>query len=342
MKLADPFIQLPLTFDAGTLADEVLALGEAPWRPHPQGYAGNTALTLITTGGDPASDALGGAMRATRYLERCPYLQQVLGSLGATLGRTRLMRLSGQAEVSQHVDIAYYWREHMRVHVPILTQPTVRFYCGDNEMHMAAGECWIFDTWRMHRVVNDAVQSRIHLVVDTVGGEGFWKLFSQARSHSRIPAGWQPRHVPPAPVGKTALDFESVNIPLVMTPWEMRYHLEFLLDEAQPHDALEQARLTMQGFVQRWQALWACHGADQAGWARYRAVLDEWSAFLQAMPAITLRNTVLLTNAVRAIVLKNALADRPQRPGIGPGPQRPSPMAGSVMRGQWQGGSLPR
>ena len=63
------------------------------------------------------------------------------------------MRLSGHAEVTPHADIDYYLREHVRVHVPIVTQPTVRFACGDAEVNMAAGECWIFDTWRMHHVV---------------------------------------------------------------------------------------------------------------------------------------------------------------------------------------------
>lgn len=48
MKLQVPFIHLPVRFDAETLAAEVAALGEEAWRPHPQGYPGNSALTLIT------------------------------------------------------------------------------------------------------------------------------------------------------------------------------------------------------------------------------------------------------------------------------------------------------
>ena len=135
----------------------------------------------------------------TRHLERCPYLQQVLHSIGATWGRTRLMRLSGQAEVTPHVDVNYYWRERVRVHVPIVTQPTVRFTCGDAEINMRAGECWIFDTWRMHNVVNDHALPRIHLVADTVGGIGFWQLVARARPHARVSADWQPAFVPPDP-----------------------------------------------------------------------------------------------------------------------------------------------
>ena len=199
MKLQYPFMQLPLSFDAAALEAEVGAVEESAWRPHPQGYAGNDALTLVTTGGDPDSDAVAGPMRPTPHLERCPYLQQVLHSIGATWGRTRLMRLSGQAEVTPHVDVNYYWRERVRVHVPIVTQPTVRFTCGDAEINMRAGECWIFDTWRMHNVVNDHALPRIHLVADTVGGTGFWQLVARARPHCRVSADWQPAFVPPRP-----------------------------------------------------------------------------------------------------------------------------------------------
>lgn len=339
MKLEHPFLQLPLAFDAELLAREVDALGEAPWRPHPQGYPGNSALTLITTAGDPASDALGGAMRATPYLEQCPYLRQVLASLGATLGRTRLMRLSGQAEVSQHVDIAYYWREHMRVHVPILTQPTVRFHCGGDELNMAAGECWIFDTWRMHRVVNDAERPRIHLVVDTVGGEDFWKLYAAGRPARVDLPGWQAREVEPRVDPAIALAFEGVNVPDVMTPWEMRFHIDFLLGEAPSSPELQGVRSALEVLTRRWHALWARHGTARDGWPQYRALLNQFAAYIERMPAIHLHNTVVLATALRAIVWKNALADRQAGPAGAEVRQSPVPQPGRAIPGLWSSGT---
>src|SRR5688572_33434218 len=105
MQLQVPFVQLPLSFDAARLAAEIDALGEAPWRPHPQGFVGNSALPFIAANGDPASESTAGPMRPTPYLERCPYVQQVIASLGAVAGRTRLMRLSGHAEASAHIDV---------------------------------------------------------------------------------------------------------------------------------------------------------------------------------------------------------------------------------------------
>jgi Sulfotransferase family/Aspartyl/Asparaginyl beta-hydroxylase len=312
MKLQHPFLQLPLSFDATVLAAEVSAIEESAWRPHPQGYPGNDALTLVTTGGDPDSDAVAGPMLPTRYLQHCPYLQRVLHSVGATWGRTRLMRLSGQAEVTPHVDVNYYWRERVRVHVPIVTQPTVRFSCGDAEINMRAGECWLFDTWRMHNVVNDHSLPRIHLVADTVGGIGFWQLVARARPHTRISAEWQATFIAPEPSAPPTLDFESENVPDVMTPWEIRAHVAFALSEALPHRNIPPIQQRLLMFVRDWHGLWSAYGERREGWPRYRALLDAARRDLAAFGAgdVVLANTIGLVPALDSWVFSVALADR--------------------------------
>lgn len=312
MKLQHPFLQLPLSFDAAALAAEVGAIAESDWRPHPQGYPGNDALTLITTGGDPESDAVAGPMLPTRHLERCPYLQQVLHSVGATWGRTRLMRLSGQAEVTPHVDVNYYWRERVRVHVPIVTQPTVRFSCGDAEINMRAGECWLFDTWRMHNVINDHSLPRIHLVADTVGGIGFWQLVARARPHTRIGTDWRATFVAPDPQSRPSLDFESENVPDVMTPWEVRAHVAFALAETPQHRSMPPIQQRLLTFVRDWHGLWSAYGERREGWPRYRALLDAGRRDLVALGAsdVALANTIGLMAALDGWVFNVALADR--------------------------------
>ncbi|WP_155942701.1 hypothetical protein [Pseudoxanthomonas suwonensis] len=65
MKLQVPFLQLPVLFDAQAMAEEVAAVDPRWWRGRTQRDDGNSALTLITTGGDPDSDALDGQMRST-------------------------------------------------------------------------------------------------------------------------------------------------------------------------------------------------------------------------------------------------------------------------------------
>ena len=308
MKLPLPFIQLPLLFDAGVLAAEIDALGEGVWRDHPQKFPGNSMLPLLAVGGDPANESFVGAMAPTPELRRCPYLMQVMASFGATLGRSRLMRLAGQAEVTPHVDQGYYWAERVRVHVPIVTQPTVRFECGDAVINMAEGECWIFDTWRHHNVINDDDRSRIHLVADTVGGEAFWNLVAGGRGHAADRSGWQPVRVPPSAT-PAVLRLEHYNIPRAMTPWEAVYHMRTLLDDADPRNpALPAAHAQIERFFQAWRGLWARYGDSGEGQAEYWAALER---FIQQVPEpvamIRLANGTHWMDGVLARVAKMAI-----------------------------------
>ena len=311
MKLQVPFLQLPLLFDHAALAAEIAAIDARWWRGRTQNDDGNSALTLVTTHGEPDSDELSGPMRPTPALAQCPYLMQVLEALGVTLGRSRLMRLSGQAEVRAHVDINYYWRERMRVHVPIVTTPSVRFQCGEGEVNMAAGECWIFDTWRRHRVLNAGNETRIHLVVDTVGGERFWDLLAQARPPGQRGPEWRPALVAPQP-GRPApaLEFENFNAPKVMSPWELREHIVFLLGEAVADPRMPAIQQALLRFARRWQALWAATGDGDAGVPRYRALLEGIGGELQSLGAgeIGLKNELGFLHALRSHVLDMAVA----------------------------------
>ena len=310
MKLPSPFLQLPLRFDSAALAAEIDALGEGPWRPHPAGFPGNSMLPLLALGGNAADEGYAGSMLPTPELLRCPYLVKVLATLGATLGRTRLMRLAGHAEVTRHVDQGYYWAERVRVHVPISTQPTVRFECGDEAINMAQGECWIFDTWRQHRVLNDAVLPRTHLVVDTVGGTGFWSLVARGRAvPGATPPDWSTTLVPPGPADPSTLVLENVNIPAIMSPWEVERQLRLVLEEAVPHASLEWLQARCRQFVLGWRGLWAHHGDAAAGAPAYRAAL---AGFVQEIEPVArtmqLRNGVNCMSAVITLVAKVAVA----------------------------------
>lgn len=311
MKLPVPFIQLPLRFDAEALAAEVDALGQGVWRDHPQKFPGNSMLPLLAAGGEPANESFIGEMAPTPELLRCPYLLQAIASLGAVAGRTRLMRLAGQAEVTPHVDQGYYWTDRVRVHVPIITQPTVRFECDGLSIHMAAGECWIFDTWREHKVENDADRSRIHLVVDTVGGPDFWDLVAKGRTHDAPTQGWISHVVspgsPPMPLAR-----ERYNIPVVMSPWEIRYRLHELLDEADQASPLTgSAYQITETFFRAWRSLWVQYGDSGDGTKQY---LDTLYRFLESIPQpvahLPLRNGTRWMDGVLALIGKMAVRQK--------------------------------
>ena len=265
MQLAKPFIRLPLTADATRLRAEIEQFGPADWRAHPQGHPGNTALPLVARGGHPDDDGVAGPMRATPHLARCPYLRQVLAALGAPLGRTRLMRLDAGAEATAHVDTNYYWSQRVRVHIPIVTTPDVRFLCGDAETRMGPGEIWIFDTWRPHNVLNPAGTKRIHLVADTVGSGAFWTLTRDGAAAAR--------EIPYVAGADAPLSLESINFPVVMSPYEFTTIWSGWLKDAAAANATPGAvqafDADMRVVQEDWRAAWAVYGDSPAGFSRF-------------------------------------------------------------------------
>ncbi len=264
MQLPEPFIRLPFVFDADRLAAEIAPFGPDEWRPHPQGNPGNWALPFLAVNGNPNDDGVAGPMRPTPFLARCPYLRQVLAVVDAPLGRTRLMKLDARAEATAHVDINYYWQQRVRVHVPIVTFPEVEFICGDASMHMGAGECWIFDTWRRHNVLNPAARERIHLVIDTVGSDAFWRLTEATQP---------PQAIPFRPGYEADLRFETSNLPVVMTPWEIDslwagWLADACTGTADPAEVLA-INAAVQPVFREWRSLWATHGDLPEGWPGY-------------------------------------------------------------------------
>lgn len=310
MKLQVPFIQLPLAFDAQALAAEIAAIDESHWRPHPQGFAGNSMLPLVAVAGDADNESFAGPMRPTPALRRCPLLSQAIASLQATVGRTRLMRLAGEAEVTRHADQGYYWVERVRVHLPIVTQPGVRFECGEADVHMAAGECWIFDTWRQHRVVNDGDAARIHLVVDTTGGAGFWELVARGRPVPGAAALFQPRQVALEPGRQATFACESVNVPAVMSPWELETHLRFLFEESVPHPSLAAVQRLAGQLLRAWRGLWFEHGdAAEEGRERFRRLFDGFAGeAMKLAGAVRLRNGMPLVEVLTVMLGRSVVA----------------------------------
>ena len=144
MKLKHPFYRLPLRFDTARLQAEVGQFAEAEWQTHPNAFRGNSAIRLISVNGGEG-DGTVGAMDASAALARCPYIRQVLGSFGVVWSRSRLMRLAPEAIVPEHADINYHGVHRVRLHIPVVTAPGVRFTCDRETLHMAAGETWAFD-----------------------------------------------------------------------------------------------------------------------------------------------------------------------------------------------------
>ncbi len=214
MELDRPFLKLPFIFDAAVLAGEVERVLPEQWLPHPSGLLGNTAVPLVAINGEPR-DGFDGQMAATEVLRNSPYILQVVSSFGEVVARSRLMRLAPGAEVQEHVDFNYHWYSRVRIHVPVITEPSVRFFCGQEEVHMAAGEAWLFDSWRRHRVINGSPSDRIHLVIDIAGSARFWRM---VRQEQRSPESREPSRIAFDEKANPALMTERFPAAPVMAP----------------------------------------------------------------------------------------------------------------------------
>jgi uncharacterized protein (TIGR03032 family) len=336
MKIKSEFIRLPLRFDVDRLSEEVLQFAETDWRPHPQGYPGNTALPLIAAHGDPSNDEVKGPMAPTPHLRRMPYVRQVLASFGSVIGRTRLMRIDGNAEATAHIDSHYYWLQRVRIHVPIITDPAVQFFCGERSIHMPAGESWIFNTWQKHNVINPNPSRRIHLVADSLGSSLFWDLVDRAAE--------TPKLVPFDREREADLHIETVNSPVVMSPYEQGSLLNLLFEDLPPNDDYAHSlRHELKRFNRDWAVLWSEHGEAPSGWRAFTRLRDQLSQIMVKFDdRIRLQNGLDAAEAVRQMLVRPAInSDLARLSQLQPEPGRrrinrpifivSSPRSGSTM-----------
>lgn len=281
MRLDTEFYKLPLKVDVKQLIKEVDSFTEDEWRVHPQQFEGNTSMILVAVNGE-INDDMHGPMLPTEKLKRCPYIKQVLASFNTVIGRSRLMRLSPQATVPTHTDINYYWRDRFRIHIPIVTDPSIRFCCNGNEVNMAAGEVWVFDNWKNHTVINPSDVTRIHLVADTTGSSLFWKLMEQAERPFDKTKSVQsePQLIVFEPDTSPELKTELHNASIVMHPGELELLVKELRDDLLASPSVSEVvkiefTNILSELMQDWRSTWSIHGENDSGWTEYQRLIDD-------------------------------------------------------------------
>ena len=311
MRLSKPFIRLPFRFDAGQLAREVARLPAQTWMAHPSGLPGNSAIALVSSeGGD--NDSFEGEKKPTPHLGECEYLRQVMASFGEVLSRSRLMKLDAGAEVSLHVDFNYHWFSRVRIHIPIITNPAVSFHCGPERLQMGAGECWIFDSWRRHRVVNASAEDRIHLVIDTCGSSRFWNMVRKVEDNDPRDTAADARFVVFEPGKPVALKTERFASLPVMAPGECAALIEDLIADFSANRAndprlVEHYTALMRCFAEDWREAWLIHGHRPDGVPHYRKLIEDARQRLHpARQALTVGSNGIGVNAIFAQRVLNA------------------------------------
>jgi len=313
MRLPQPFIRLPWNFDAAELAEEVRRLPDEAWMAHPSRLDGNSAAALVSRDGRD-NDFFQGPMQATRLLDESPKLSRTIASFDMIVGRSRLMKLDAGCKVATHVDFNYHWYSRVRIHIPVITNDQVTFYCGNEQVHMGAGESWIFDSWRRHRVVNKGNDYRVHLVIDTAGSSKFW---AEVRRMQSIPPTDWARHCATVDLARAGppLRCERHNIAPVMAPGEMLELATDLIDDFSAHPANDAAtvdryRRLLLDLCFDWRQLWLQHGSSDAGTPEYRALLERAASHLDAdrRSLLTSSNNIGVNPVIVQRILRAALA----------------------------------
>ncbi len=343
MKLPKPFFRLPVRFDAELLRAELEALPASAWSRHPMEYEGNTAARLISVGG-AQTDAFAGAMAPTPALQASPYLQQVLASFSTVWSRSRLMRIAGGGKVPLHSDAIHHWFSRVRVHIPVITRPEVRFHCGGQDVHMAAGEAWVFDNWRQHRVENPCAEARVHLVADTAGTSEFWRLVMQGQSENFDRPNPRARLVGFDPAARPQLMIERFNDWQLMPASEVEQLALDLLADLAPMDARPESAAavgtftnTVIAFCQDWRSLWYLHGDAPAARGRFEQVAGAAQRALRQLRPVRVASTdSIAQNVIQARIFSmlfgSSGGSRPEAlefgAGTAPSPESSEPPTG--------------
>ena len=309
MRLPFPFIRLPFSFDVHHLEAELETVSASAWMAHPSGLVGNSAVALVSyNGGD--NDDFGGKMMETAHLAALPYHRQVMASFDEILSRSRLMRLDGGSEVSPHVDFNYHWYNRLRIHVPIVTNPGVIFHCGDEALNMLPGECWIFDSWRWHKVVNNSDKDRTHLVIDISGSSRFWQMIRKAAT-----GDCEARKVAFTKDIVPSIRLEKYNIAPVMAPGELEAIAREIIQDFEacadnPPDLVEHYHNLLLDFGRDWREIWYEHGQGPSGWPKYRDLIQRTQQQLHPdrRALVTASNNIGVNPIIVQRLLRAALA----------------------------------
>ena len=169
-------VLLPLRFDAAALAADVAGFDEADWVRHPvrQNYDGRwSALPLRAPAGETHpirmiySDPGATAFVDTPLLGRAPAVRALLARFHCRLRTVRLLRLAPGSTIKRHEDSGLDPENGMlRIHMPIFTEPEVRFLLNDVPVAMTPGSAWYLRLSDPHEVLHRGAADRVHLVVD--------------------------------------------------------------------------------------------------------------------------------------------------------------------------------
>ena len=107
-----------------------------------------------------------------------------------------------------------------------------------------------------------------------------------------------------------SLDFEQVNAPLIMSPWEMKTHIAYIADWTEEQPGLAEIMTILDRFVMAWSATWARYAVSDPGLPFYLRHLDDVRTRLSSLdgPEVRMKNGRPLLASIDQFILTNAIA----------------------------------
>lgn len=173
-------------FDGTALVADLQRIHESWWVRHAGPYHDGAweSVPLWAPNGDLREQrSIGGPFAATPALRFVPYIREVADRFPGVRNRIRLMRLRSGGRILRHSDPMHTVAGNIvRLHVPVVTNPDVRFLVDGRRIPMAAGETWHVDVRFPHEVENLGTTHRVHLVIDLETSTELLALFDGAES----------------------------------------------------------------------------------------------------------------------------------------------------------------
>jgi hypothetical protein len=168
-----------VTFSVPKLRADLRSARRSEWLPVLPGESrtGWRGAALRSHDGKATTLDYGASNRDTPLMQELPYLREVVNFFQCELRRVRLLTQLPGAFIGEHTDISA--QEAMleaRLHVPIVTNKSVKFRVGGQDIFMRPGELWYIDVSQPHSAANQGRTARVHLVVDCVMNDWLQRL----------------------------------------------------------------------------------------------------------------------------------------------------------------------
>ena len=179
------YIKFATSYDAIRLSAELEEVLKEEWPLHfnTKDFNGDWRSISLRSGSGNSKDIYAHPSQTyhnTPILDRMPYVKEVIYSWHCELEAVRLLALAPGSFIKPHQDPGCGYQDgFFRIHIPIITNPGVRFTVNGDELHLKAGECWYMDFSRTHSIINDGATSRVHIIIDGIRNEWTDKLFAK-------------------------------------------------------------------------------------------------------------------------------------------------------------------